>query len=156
MDPHLLIMRKSLVQKRAGERALCVCVSVCIFVSFGGWVACVCVCGVQMKQWMPGNRDRVRGKGWHSTTPLAGVRILSTYQHLADHPCLLLSGWNWLGLPLVSMAGLYVCFSTTGAGFQKRNRCAHFVIHSARVLYIFGVFSHWIGCSFYFSSTHCV
>lgn len=72
------------------ERGLCVCL--------GGW--CVCVSGVQMKWRILGNQGRVKGKGQSSPLPQShntlwlSAFILSTYQYSADHPCLLLSGWN--------------------------------------------------------------
>lgn len=147
MDPHLLIMRKSLIQKRAGERSLYVCVCVSIFVSAGGWLACTCVSGVQMKRWIPGNRDGVRGKGWHSTTPLARCvhpAHLSAFSR-PPLPPLIRMELIWLYISLYGwLVCVDVCVCVFSATAPRRNRCAHFIILSTRALDTFGVFSHWI------------
>lgn len=57
-------------------------------------------------------------------------RILSTYHYSADQLCLLLSGWSWFGLTVVSMADLCL-FSTTAVASVKVTDLAIFVILSS-------------------------
>lgn len=86
IGPHLLLMRKSLKQKRSGKS----CVHVCVFVGIVN----------PRKPGQGQTRTHKPNTLWLSSF------ILSTYQYSADHPGLPLSGWGRYGRTVASMPGI--------------------------------------------------
>lgn len=114
MDPHLLIMRKSLVQKRSGKRFACLY---------------ACACDVCVYIWLISGQGQRKGTAPHppTNTLWLSALILPTYQYSADHLCILLSGWNWFGLTVVSMVGSCLFFPHS-CWFLESNRSALFFL----------------------------
>lgn len=107
MDPHLLIMRKSLVQKRAGERALCVCecVHLCIFWWVGGMCVCLWCADETVNAWKPGQGQR---KGVTQHNP-SGWCAHPVYLSAVSRPPLPPLIWMELIGPSTSLYGWLVC-----------------------------------------------